>query len=172
MRKSFSLLSLLLISVACNNGPKVSVDSSGMAAGDTAKSAMPADDNVSKEAIAKLRSAWQDGSNKKDAASVAALYTDDAAMVGTGAPYASGRSEIQARLGQMFAVSAVGTIESKETVVSGNVAFDDGTYTQTITPPKGKPMTVNGRYIVTLKKGADGSWKIYRHLSVDSAPNT
>jgi uncharacterized protein (TIGR02246 family) len=171
MRKSLSLLSLLLIA-ACNNGTKAAADSTAMASGDTAKTAMPADDNASKDAIAKLRSAWQDGSNKKDAAGVAALYTDDAALVGTGVPYASGRSEIQTRLGQMFGASAAGTIVSKETMVSGNLAFDEGTYTQTVTPPKGKPMTVNGHYLVTLKKGADGSWKIYRHLSVDSAPNT
>ena len=170
MRKSISLLSLLLIAAACSTGTKASGDSTVATSGDTAKAAKPADDNASKDAISKVRSAWKDGADKKDSAAVAALYTDDAVLVGDGIPYASGRSEIQTRLGQMFATSSVGSIDSKETVVSGDLAYDYGTFTQTVTPPKAKPMTLNGYYIVTLKKGSDGSWKISRHLSTATPP--
>ena len=165
MRKTFSLLSLLLIATACNAGAKAAGDSTAAASADTAKTAMHADDNASKDAIAKIRTTWKDLADKKDSAGVAALYADDAILVGDGIPYANGRSEIQTRLGQMFAASSIESIDSKETDVGGNIAFDYGTFTQTVTPPKGKPMTVNGYYIVTLKKGADGTWKMYRHLS-------
>jgi len=65
----------------------------------------------------------------------------------------------------MLAVASNTNIDAKETVVSGDVAYDYGTYTQTITPPKGKPMQVNGRYLVTFRKQPDGSWKISHHMS-------
>jgi uncharacterized protein (TIGR02246 family) len=164
MRKSLSLLSLLLAATACSMGNKATTDST-IAAGDSTKSAMPADDNATREAVGKVRSTWKDLADKKDSAGVAALYSDDAVLVGTNIPPANGRAEIQTRLGQMFGASSVGSIDSKETVVSGDVGYDYGTFHQTITPPKGKAMEVDGTYIVTLHKQADGSWKITHHMS-------
>ncbi|HZK77653.1 MAG TPA: SgcJ/EcaC family oxidoreductase [Gemmatimonadaceae bacterium] len=166
MRKSLSLLSLLLVATACNAGNKAATDSTSMASGDSMKAAMPADDNAAKDAVGKVRTAWKDGADKKDSSAVAALYTDDAVLVGTDIPVASGRPEIQTRLGQMFAVASTTTIDSKETVVSGDLAYDYGTFNQTVTPPTAKPMKQDGYYLATLRKGADGSWKISRHVSM------
>lgn len=166
MRKSLALVLLLLVAAGCSTGTKATGDStSAMAAGDSMKAAMPADDSSSRASIDKVRSAWKDGADKRDAATVAALYADDATLVGTEIPIATGRSEIQTRLGQMFGGSSVGSIDSQQTVVSGDVAYDYGTFSQTVTPAKGKPMSVTGHYIVTLRKQADGSWKITHHLS-------
>src|SRR6476469_6364351 len=106
MRKSLALVSLLLVAAGCSTGTKATTDSTATAAGDSMKAAMPADDNAAREAIDKVRRRWKDAANKKDAATVAALYTDEARRVGTEIPLASGRSEIQTRLGQMFATSA------------------------------------------------------------------
>jgi uncharacterized protein (TIGR02246 family) len=164
MRKSL-LLTLLLTAAACSTGNKAASDSTNMAAGDSMKSAAPADDNAAKDAVGKVRSTWTDLAGKKDSAGVAALYTDDAVLVGTNIPPANGKSEILTRLGQMLSVASNTNIDSKETVVGGDLAYDYGTYTQTITPPKGKPMQVNGTYLVTLRKQSDGSWKISRHMS-------
>ena len=164
MRKSL-LLSLLLAAAACSTGNKAASDSAQMASADSTKMAKPADDNASKDAVGKVRSMWKDFADKKYSAGVAGLYTDDAVLVGTNIPAATGKSEITTRLGQMLAVASNTDIESKETVVGGDVAYDYGTYTQTITPPKGKPMQVNGTYLVTLRKQPDGSWKISHHMS-------
>ncbi|HXV15896.1 MAG TPA: SgcJ/EcaC family oxidoreductase, partial [Gemmatimonadaceae bacterium] len=127
--------------------------------------ATPADDNAAKDAVAKVRSAWKDGADKKDSAGVAALYTDDAVLEGTDIMPAHGKAEIQTRLGQMFAGSSVGSIDSKQTVVSGDVAYDYGSFHQTVTPPNAKATTVDGDYLVTLAKQSDGSWKISHHMS-------
>ncbi|HXV17403.1 MAG TPA: SgcJ/EcaC family oxidoreductase [Gemmatimonadaceae bacterium] len=164
MRKSL-LLSLLVAAAACSMGKKAPSDSTSMAAGDSSKAAMPADDNSARDAVAKTRSAWKDGADKKDSAGVAALYTDDAVLEGTDIPPAHGKAEIQKRLGQMFAVSSIGSIDSKQTSVAGNVAYDYGSFSQTVTPPKGKPIQMTGDYLVTLTKQADGSWKISHHMS-------
>ncbi len=168
MRKPLSLLLLLLVAAGCNTGSKATGDSAAVASGDSMKAAMPADDNAARDAIAKIRTGWKDAANKHDAAAVAALYADDATMVGTGIPVANGKAEIQTRLGQILPGSTTSAIDSKDLVISGDVAYDYGTYSQTVTPPKGKAMPINGYYVVTLKKGSDGSWKMLRHLSVNS----
>jgi uncharacterized protein (TIGR02246 family) len=160
MRKSPFLLSLLLVSTACSTSNKAAPDSTSMAA-----TATPVDDNAAKDAVAKVRQSWKDMADKKDSAGVAALYSDDAVLVGTNVPMATGKAEIETRLGQMFSASSVASIDSKETVVGSDVAYDYGTFHQTITPPKGKAMEVDGTYIVTLHKQADGSWKITHHMS-------
>lgn len=169
MRKPL-LLSLLVATAACSMGKKAPSDSTNMAAGDSMKAAMPADDNAAKDAVAKVRSAWKEGSDKKDSAGVAALYADDAVLEGTDIPPAHGKADIQTRLGQMFAASSVGSIDSKHTSVSGDVAYDYGTFSQTVTPPKGKPTEMSGDYLVTLNKQSDGSWKISHHMSIVQPP--
>jgi len=96
---------------------------------------------------------------------VAALYADDATFVGTETPLATGKAEIQKSLAQSLPISKLESIDSKETVVNGDVAYDYGTYKQEVTPPGGKTQTVSGYYLVALKKGSDGVWKIVRHVS-------
>jgi uncharacterized protein (TIGR02246 family) len=161
-----SLLLLLLVAAAgCSMGKKAPSDSTSMAAGDSSNAAMPADDNAARDAVSRIRSTWKDGADKKDTAGVAALYADDAVLEGTDIQPAHGKAEIQTRLGQMFAVSTIGSIDSKQTAVAGNVAYDYGSFTQTFTPPKGAPMQMSGDYLVTLGKQADGTWKITHHMS-------
>lgn len=164
MRKSLSLLSLLLVAAACNAGNEASSDSTTMAS-DSMKAAAPADDNAAKDAIGKVRDAWKAAADKKDSAAVAALYADDAVMVGDQTPVATGKAEIQTRLAQGFAGTTLKSIDSKETVVSGDLGYDYGTFDQTINPPNGKPIDDHGYYLVTLRKQADGSWKISRHMT-------
>lgn len=165
MRKSLSLLSLVLVAAACNAGNKASSDSTKMASGDSMKAAAPADDNAAKDAIGKVRDAWKAAADKKDSAAVAALYTDDAVLIGDQVPIATGKAEIQSRLAQGFAGTTLKSIDAKETVVSGDLAYDYGTYDQTINPPNGKPIEDHGYYLVTMRKQADGSWKISRHMT-------
>lgn len=115
--------------------------------------------------VAAVRDAWLAAAAKDDAAAVAAMYTDDAIFVATEAPAARGRAAIQQALAESFPISAVDTVDSKEVVVSGDVAYDYGEYQQTVTPPNGTPQTVRGHYVVVLRRQADGSWKLSKHVS-------
>jgi len=54
----------------------------------------------SKMAIQKLEDAWGAAFNKGDAATVAAMYTDDAYVLPAGAPMVKGRADIQNFWGQ------------------------------------------------------------------------
>mgnify|MGYP003342292487 CR=1 FL=1 len=46
--------------------------------------------------------------------------------------------------------------------VVGDYAFEDGTYSWTMKPKKGKEATEVGKYLTVWHKQADGSWKIAR----------
>jgi uncharacterized protein (TIGR02246 family) len=143
---------------ACAKGGGRAGDSSaaGASAADTANAAA---------AVAKVREAWADGAHNKDAAGVAAMYTDDAVLVGSEQPLTSGRSAIQAALEKQFPISHGLQINSENTDVSGDLAYDFGTYAQEVQPPGGKMTVVGGAYLVVLKRQANGSWKIVRHMT-------
>lgn len=165
--RSCCLIPLLLIAAACNKSNAPAADTANaMARTDSmAPANMAAANDSAKDAIGKTRDAWKDAANRKDAASVAALYTDDATFVGTETPLATGKAEIQKSLTGSLPISKLESIDSKETVVNGDIAYDYGTYKQEVTPPGGKTQTVSGYYLVALKKQPDGSWKIVRHVS-------
>lgn len=165
MRTPLRLVPFFIAAAACTTGNKSASDTTAVTNDTMATAAAPQDEGAAKDAIAKVRAAWMDAANRKDAAAVAAMYTDDAVMVGTDAPPASGRSEIQNGLGQMLPTSNIQSIDSRELVVSGDDAYDFGTYRQQMTPPTGPAKTINGYYLVTLKRQSDGSWKLYRHVN-------
>jgi ketosteroid isomerase-like protein len=49
-----------------------------------------------------------------------------------------------------------------ETTSAGDIGYDVGTYSQTITPGTAgaKPMSERGKYVVILRRGADKQWKV------------
>jgi ketosteroid isomerase-like protein len=54
-----------------------------------------------------------------------------------------------------------------EVARSGDLAYDIGDFSLTVTDPKGKAQTLKAKYVVVWGKQADGSWK-----AVVDAPNT
>lgn len=139
--------------------------SGGTAADSSAAGATAADTTSGVAAVAKVRQAWADGAHNKDAPGVAAMYTEDAVLVGSDQPLTSGRSAIQAALEKAFPMSHGLQINSENTDVSGDLAYDFGTYAQELSPPGGKTTVVGGAYLVVLKRQSDGSWKIVRHMT-------
>ena len=138
---------------------------SGATTSDSAAAGGAADTTSGPAAIAKVRDAWAEGAHNKDAPKVAAMYTEDAVLVGSDQPLTSGRAAIQAALDKEFPISDGLQINSENTDVSGDLAYDFGTYAQEVTPPKGKTAVVGGAYLVVLKRQHDGSWKIVRHMT-------
>lgn len=155
------LFILVFAVAACSKADTSSADTSGA----TATAMAPANDDAAKEAIGKIRSGWMEAANRKDSAAVAAYYADDATIVGTESPLAEGRAAIQSGFAKSFPVSRLESIDSRELVVSGDIAYDWGTFKQQVTMPNQKPQTIDGYYLVVLKRQSDGSWKITRHVS-------
>ena len=165
MRAKLSLLYVLAAAAACTTTSSSS-DSAKTAAVDTSAKSTTANDDQSRSEIDKIRSGWKDASDKKDSAAIASYYADDAVMAVSEAPLASGKAAIEATLGRMVNMTSLHSIDSKDLVVHGDDAYDYGTYSQTVKMPNGKSADEKGYYIVTLHRGADGTWKITRHLGV------
>lgn len=151
------LLVLLLPVIACDTGARQTAV--------TDDTLQLADAGEARSQIERVRSDWIAAAERDDAATVAAMYVEDAVMVGTGSPPARGRQAIQAALAQEFPTSRNLSVESHDLTVSGDLAYDYGEFSVQVTPPGGRARTESGHYVVVLKRQPDGSWKIVRHLS-------
>ena len=160
MRKQVLVIAALVLTACSKEAPKPTDSASAMAA------AQPADSGAAgRAAIKKVRDAWIAAEKKDDAATVAALYTDDAVFVGTKTPAAHGRAAIQATFAKQFPMSSLVSLDSKELVANDKVGYDFGEFTQEVTAPNARPVTVHGQYLVALARQPDGSWKITKHVA-------
>jgi uncharacterized protein (TIGR02246 family) len=116
--------------------------------------------------INELRANYLAAYNAGDAAAVAALFADDAISLPDHHAALQGRAAIQEYFEGIFAQYAVTmTVTPVDTEIIGDLAHEHGTYTIQVTPKAGGE-TVNddGKYIVILKRGADGVWKIHHDI--------
>jgi uncharacterized protein (TIGR02246 family) len=123
-------------------------------------------------AIDGVRSAYEQALNSGDQAGLAALYAPDAMSI---APDGSATTGAQAIAETIFgdpsvSYSDLSIMPDGGPTVVGDVAYETGTYTQTMTPEGGQAMPVSGRYLVVLRRQADGSWKLVRGADVAQAP--
>jgi uncharacterized protein (TIGR02246 family) len=111
--------------------------------------------------IAKVRSAYQTAAGTQDGAALAKLFAADGVEMPPNAPAAKGRAAIEAfhkAFGQQWMMHGI-TITPTETRVTGDTAYDVGTYKQTLMAQKGGGMVEDkGKYVVLLKKDGSGNW--------------
>jgi uncharacterized protein (TIGR02246 family) len=105
---------------------------------------------------------WSAAAQAKDPEKFSSFYADDATVMLANSPDFSGKAAIREAIGGMmqdpnFALS----FENDKVVVSrsGDLAYETGTYTMTMSDPKKKPATEKGHYVVVWQKPADGTWK-------------
>lgn len=119
------------------------------------------------DAVNKVRDDFLAAFNAGDATRFADLYADDAVqMPGDGSPTIKGRSAIVERNKGLFdQFNARITITPSRNQISGDLAYDEGTYTLEITPKKAgsKPMSEEGRYLIVLRREA-GGWKVIEDI--------
>jgi len=110
--------------------------------------------------------------NAGDAAAVGNLYTADGVSQHNHAETLTGRDAIVASQEAMFSQFTVkAEITPDETMTLGNVGFDRGTYRMTMTSKAGgNAITDEGRYIVLLRKEADGAWKVSIDIDNSAMP--
>ena len=110
--------------------------------------------------------------NAGDTDALAAMYWEDAVLQPPGAPSATGRDAIHAFLaGDIVATKAAGLtmnmLESGAVDVSGDLAYDAGTYT--VTDASGATVDT-GKYLSVFQK-RDGKWLFIRDTwNSDMAP--
>lgn len=169
MRRSSAIVALipLLVGIGCEAPDTADTGAEGAAEMPGA----PAVDVAAIEAeVDQIRSDWIAAAERDDAAAVAALYADDAVVVGPAGQPAQGRQAIQEAFAADFPQATNLQVTSSDVEVSGDLVTDMGEFTQTVQTPDGQQQTVTGRYIVVLRRQADGAWRIVQHLSAVPMP--
>jgi ketosteroid isomerase-like protein len=101
----------------------------------------------------------------KDTIGLAQLYTEDAVAFPPNEDRVAGRESVQ-KMWQGWIDAGVTDLTLKSTQVeeSGNLAYEEGTYSVKIPGSDGKTSEEIGKYIVVWKKGADGEWRMHRDI--------
>jgi uncharacterized protein (TIGR02246 family) len=123
--------------------------------------------------IEKGNAEWVEGFKRADAAMVVAGFASDAVNVGKDGTVDVGREAIQERTRKYMETSGpakTARADIADLVVSGNLAYEWGTSEARFAPKPGGPEKRAGRYLTCWKKQPDGSWKIFRNLSLEAEP--
>ena len=116
---------------------------------------------------------WAAAAQAKDAVRFTSFYTEDAVVMMAGAPDISGMPAIREGIGHMMSDPGFSlSFEPANVVVarSGDLAYETGPYTMTMTGPDKKPATETGHYVAIWRKQADGTWKAAVDAPVSDPP--
>ena len=114
-------------------------------------------------AIRAIDADWVKAVPAKDAQRIGAYYADGASLLAPGAPLAAGKDAIQKAWAGMLATpgfSLTFTPTKIEVSRAEDLAYEIGDYQMTTNDKKGKPQTVNAKYVTVWGKQPDGSWKV------------
>ncbi len=116
---------------------------------------------------------WNKDFQSKDAARLAAHYTEDAVLMNPGAPASKGKAAIQKTFADMVSDPALSMnfeADRVEVAKNGDMAYTQGHYTLTMTDPATKkPMNDHGSYVTVYKK-VDGAWKAVQDAAISEVP--
>jgi uncharacterized protein (TIGR02246 family) len=158
MKQILTLL-LTLALLGCNSAPP-------------AEQSNAPDPQADKDAINKLRDDFIAAFNAGDAEKMGQVYAETAVVMDPGQPTVEGRAAIVEHNKMFLDQNTVKvSVNPRATNVSGDLGFDEGTYTMEVTPKAAgqKPTTVEGRYLVVLQRGADG-WRVLEDMGNSAAP--
>lgn len=164
--RRIAVMSLLAGITACAPSP---------AAPPAPRPAEPPDTRAADEAAIRAASkAWSVSSQAKDARKFAAFYTDDATfLVEGGADLKGTAALVEGFSGMMGDPNFALSFETDTVTVarSGDLAYELGPYSLTVSRPDKTPATTKGHFLVVWRKQADGSWKAAADAPVsDPAP--
>ena len=110
-----------------------------------------------------IRIQWTEGFNGGDAASISALYVDDAKLLPPNNETISGKQEIQNYYSWTTPGGQTITIETLDTHYKGDLACGMGTYNVTV-QQEGQVAEDKGKWINVIKQQPDGTWKVVYHI--------
>jgi ketosteroid isomerase-like protein len=113
-------------------------------------------------AIRALDEAWSHAAGTKDLDKTVSFYADDASMLPSNAPIATGSVAIRTAWSQLMAAPGYGLHFAPSKIViskSGDLAYEIGTFELTMNDAQGKPVTTVGKYVVNWQKHGR-EWKV------------
>lgn len=115
---------------------------------------------------------WKRFFEAGDTDSLRAMYEPDAVLMAHGSEPQIGVDAILAFLGRNKAVGNRVRIDfaNEDISIDGDRAYLTAKYWMTITPASGAGIDVMGRSFLVYKKGADGTWRLWRDMD-NQAPD-
>lgn len=148
----FPLIILALAIGGCSVPNDAELEQEGTASADAAIRSLPVDD-------------WCKAEADRDIEAKMKLFTTDAVLMPPGTSDVIGQQAIRAWHEQMWEgtkYQCSGTID--EVQVFGDWGTVRGTFSGVITPASGAPRSISGRFLKTVRRQADDSWKIARGI--------
>lgn len=134
-----------------------------------AKRPSTADDEA---AITEFNKRYLKAINDGDSATLASLTTPEHIMIAPGRPPLVGKEAndaANARVAQMFKIEE--SWAPQETFISGDLAYQRGTFTVAATPKAGgATRTTRGTFLRIYKRQPDGAWRMVRDMFNSDAP--
>jgi uncharacterized protein (TIGR02246 family) len=120
-----------------------------------------------------LRQTWVTDLEARDLEASLALYTSDATFINPDGTHAATPAEIRQLFTFVYAaIQAKIQLTSRSTSTSGDLAFDSGSYTETLTERGAQPGQgihhLSGDYLTIYHHDADGHWRIVQQAWTDS----
>jgi uncharacterized protein (TIGR02246 family) len=114
-------------------------------------------------AITAAGNALSQAAEAKDLDKCMSFYVDDPVLIVPGTPAVVGKDAVRQAFQAFLGASAL-KLETSGLMIdvarSGDLAFERGSYSNTITDTKGTTRTETGKMALVWKKQADGAWKI------------
>jgi len=120
-------------------------------------------------AIERANAEWAVAALRHDASAIAAQYTEDAIIMGPGAPAGVGRAIVRTGVAEMPGIREP-SLTIAEVEVFDTTAVERGTFRMTLAVPGQAPMTDVGKYLVVWKQGSDGAWRRHREVFNSDLP--
>jgi uncharacterized protein (TIGR02246 family) len=99
--------------------------------------------------------------NRGDIAAAVEFYTRDAKFLHPNTEIISGKKAIKEffEVGKAMGLRRI-SFKGLEAGLDGNLAYERGVINMDIAPEGGQAMKDKGKYLVVMKRQADGSWKV------------
>ena len=116
-----------------------------------------------------VRDRWATDWNSKRLDDIMTLYSDDAVFLRPSAERPTGRQAIRSLFAKTLAANTAHIVMHPITLErSSNLAYDSGTYEETIVT-NGVTRAFRGDYLIILKRESDGEWHIAQQAWTDVA---
>ena len=106
----------------------------------------------------------------KDIEKSLSFYVDDPVLFVPKGPAVIGKDALRKAFQPFISLPGLKATTSDliiDVAQSGDLAFERGSFTNTITDAKGKTTTETGKLVIVWKKQADGSWKVAADTNAD-----
>jgi len=137
------------------------------------RAAMAGAPSASARAVAALRQQWCDDLKLKKIDESMRLYADDAVFFNPGGDHVDGKAAIR---GLYTTITQTYDSDihllSRSTEISGRLAYDSGDFQETLrTRATGANVNSAGSYLMVLRRGRNGRWRIVQQMWAGSPPH-